>query len=111
MRKLIIIASLLGCILSTSFGGNVECMIWNDDFGNTDLHRMRTAQSMVRQAQITQQVYSKPKMEYRDFLLMKNAARNVEMHQMNEYSILKNRQIIKTTGSPQFQFKKYNCPK
>jgi hypothetical protein len=50
-------------------------------------------------------------MQYRDFLLIKNAARNVEMHQMNEYSILKNRQIIKTTGSPQFQFKKYNCPK
>ena len=111
MRKLIIVASLLGCILNTSFGGNVQCMIWNDDFGNAEQHRMRTLKSEINYHRIEYNTYSKPKVQYRDILLMRNAAQNAQYHKQNEYSILKNRQFIKAIGSPQFQIKKYNCNK
>lgn len=85
----------------------MRCYSWNDDFGNAEQHRIRTAQSMTRQAQIVQQAYSKPKMTYRDQLLMRSAARNVELHQSSEYSILKNRRNIKAIGGPAFEVRNY----
>jgi hypothetical protein len=106
MKKLIL-ATLLSLGLYATSNAEMQCFVWNDDFGNAEQHRIRTAQAMTRQAQIMQKVYSKPKMEYRDYLLMKNAARNVELHQGNEYAILKNRRNIKAIGSPAFQIKKY----
>jgi len=108
MKKVILTIILsLGLYTTCNAQNQMKCFVWNDDFGNAELHRMRTTQSMMRQAQIVQQVYSKPKMEYRDYLLMKNAARNVELHQGNEYSILKNRHNIKAIGGPAFQIKNY----
>jgi hypothetical protein len=105
--KKVILATLLSLGLYATSNAQTKCFVWNDDFGNAEQHRIRTAQSMVRQAQIVQKVYSKPKIEYRDQLLMKNAARNVEMHQGNEYAILKNRHNIKAIGGPAFQIKNY----
>ena len=106
MKKLIA-TTILSLGLYLNCNAQMKCFVWNDDFGNAEQHRMRTAQAEMRQAQITQQVYSKSKMEYRDQLLMKNAARNVELHQGNEYAILKNRRNIKTIGAPPFQIKNY----
>jgi hypothetical protein len=105
--KKVILATLLSLGLYATSNAQTKCFVWNDDFGNAEQHRIRTAQSMVRQAQIVQKVYSKPKIEYRDQLLMKNAARNVEMHQGNEYAILKTRHNIKAIGGPAFQIKNY----
>jgi hypothetical protein len=105
--KKAILTILLSLGLYATSNAQTKCFVWNDDFGNAEQHRIRTAQSMVRQAQIVQKVYSKPKIEYRDQLLMKNAARNVEMHQGNEYAILKNRHNIKAIGGPAFQIKNY----
>jgi hypothetical protein len=85
-------------------------MIWNDDFGNAEQHRMRTLKSEINYHRIEYNTYSKPKVQYRDILLMRNAAQNAQYHKQNEYSILKNRQFIKAIGSPQFQIKKYKSP-
>lgn len=105
--KKVILTILLSLGLYATSNAQMRCYSWSDDFGNAEEHRIRTAKSMVRQAQIVQQVYSKPKMEYRDQLLMKNAARNVELHQGNEYAMLKNRRNIKSIGSPAFEVKNY----
>jgi hypothetical protein len=105
--KKVILTILLSIGLYATSNAQMKCLVWNDDFGNAEQHRIRTTQSMMRQAQITQQVYSKPKMQYRDHLLMKNAARNVEMHQGNEYANLKNRHNIKAIGGSAFQVKNY----
>lgn len=105
--KKAILTILLSLGLYATSNAQMKCYSWNDDFGNAEEHRIRTAKAMVRQSQIVQQVYSKPKIEYRDRLLMKNAARNVEMHQGNEYAILRNRHNIKSIGGPAFEVKNY----
>lgn len=105
--KKVILTIILSLGLYATSNAQMKCFIWNDDFGNAEQHRIRTAQAMTRQAQVVQKVYSKPKIEYRDQLLMKSAARNVEMHQSSEYSILKNRHNIKAIGGPAFEVKRY----
>lgn len=105
IKKLILITLSFG--LYSISHAQMKCYSWSDDFGNAEEHRIRTAKAMVRQSQIVQQVYSKSKIEYRDRLLMKNAARNVEMHQGNEYAILRNRHNIKSIGGPAFEIKNY----
>jgi len=110
MKKLIITSLLILSSFNINHATETKCLIWKDDFGNAENHRIRTLQSEVRYHEAEYNRATKSKIEYRDILLMRNAAENVRFQKQNELSNLKNKYLTKATGGPQFQIKKYNCP-
>jgi len=110
MKKLIITSLLILSSFNINHANETKCFIWKDDFGNAQNHRVRTLQSEVRYHEAEYNRATKSKMEYRDVLLMRNAAQNVRFQKQNELGILKNKHLTKANSGPQFQIKKYNCP-
>jgi hypothetical protein len=98
-QNILIILSSLFILTNASFS-QTQCIVWTDDYGNEQQAKLRSLRSEIRYYNVQKQVAANPKIEYRDMLLLKNAARNVEMHKQSEYAIVRNKCFTSTTKQP-----------
>jgi len=101
--KILVLLSVLFISIKTSSAQS--CIVWSDDFGAKQEHHIRTLKAQARMYEVQRQAMTKPKVEYRDMLLMRNAARSAEFHSMREYGIIKNSCLTRDIKSPSFYTK------
>jgi len=98
-QKILIILSSLFILTNINFA-QTRCIVWTDDYGNEQQAKLRSLRSEIKYYNIQKQVAANPKPEYRDMLLVRNAARNVELYKQSEYAIVRNKCFTSTARQP-----------
>ena len=98
-QKILIILSSLFILTNINYA-QMKCFFWTDDFGNEQNARIRTLRAEERYYDIQYQILNKPKVNYNDVVLLRQAVNQTRLEKIGELQITRNKCFTRTERNP-----------